>query len=74
MREIRIQEIEGTLIGQTENKEAGTGCTVLISKEEMAAEVVSEAIIQAVVSAESAYGYPSAVSMQAIFENDQKSV
>ena len=74
MRKIRIQEIEGRLIGQAENKEAGTGCTVLISKEGMAAEVVSEAIIQAVVSAESAYGYPSAVSMQAIFENDQKSV
>lgn len=37
MKEIPICEIENILIGQVEDKEAGTGCTVLLSKEGMAA-------------------------------------
>ena len=36
-REIPITEIGPIAIGQTENKEAGTGCTVFISKDGMAA-------------------------------------
>lgn len=35
--EISITDIEGISIGQMENAEAGTGCTVLISKDGMAA-------------------------------------
>ena len=35
--EISITEIEPLLIGQTENREAGTGCTVLICKDGMKA-------------------------------------
>ena len=35
--EIKITEIEPLLIGQTENKEAGTGCTVLACKDGMRA-------------------------------------
>ena len=37
MKEIRITDIENICIGQYENEEAATGCTVLISKEGMAA-------------------------------------
>ncbi len=36
-KEISINEISGIRIGQTENKEAGTGLTVLISEKGMAA-------------------------------------
>lgn len=36
-REISIKDISGLSIGQTENAEAGTGCTVFISKDGMAA-------------------------------------
>lgn len=36
-REISIKEIKGIRIGQTENTEAGTGCTVFLSEEGMAA-------------------------------------
>ena len=39
MAEISINQIEGVRIGQTENKEAGTGCTVLVCKEGMRAGV-----------------------------------
>ena len=37
MKEISINSIQGIEIGQTENKAAGTGCTVFISREGMAA-------------------------------------
>ena len=37
MREIKITEIEGVRIGQTENADAGTGCTVFISENGMRA-------------------------------------
>ncbi len=37
MKEIAISSIEGIKIGQTENKEAATGCTVLISENGMKA-------------------------------------
>ena len=37
MKEIPIQEIRNVKIGQTENKEAGTGCTVFICEEGMRA-------------------------------------
>ena len=37
MKEISINEIKGIQIGQTENPEAGTGCTVFIAPEGMAA-------------------------------------
>ena len=37
MEEIRITDIENIRIGQTENAEAGTGCTVLICKKGMRA-------------------------------------
>lgn len=71
MDEIRIQEVSDIRIGQVEDKAAGTGCTVyavsagdLIADQEvvgsLAAEVISEAIINAVISAESAYGFPAA--------------
>lgn len=36
-REISVTEIEGIRIGQTENAEAGTGCTVLLSENGMRA-------------------------------------
>ena len=36
-REISIQEIAGIRIGQTENRQAGTGCTVFLAEKEMAA-------------------------------------
>ena len=36
-QEIQITEIGGIRIGQAENTEAGTGCTVLISEKGMAA-------------------------------------
>ena len=36
-QEISIKEIKGIRIGQTENTEAGTGCTVFLSEEGMAA-------------------------------------
>lgn len=36
-REISIKEIKGIRIGQAENTEAGTGCTVFLSEEGMAA-------------------------------------
>lgn len=39
MKEISIKDIEGFRIGQTENKEAGTGCTVIISEDGAAAGV-----------------------------------
>lgn len=39
MKEISINEIERLKIGQTENREAGTGCTVFICEEGMAAGV-----------------------------------
>ena len=31
-KEITITDIKGIRIGQTENKEAGTGCTVILSE------------------------------------------
>lgn len=37
MKEISITDIDGIVIGQTENVEAGTGCTVFICKDGMAA-------------------------------------
>ena len=37
MKEIPITEIQGIKIGQTENADAGTGCTVLISEDGMRA-------------------------------------
>lgn len=37
IEEISISDIDGITIGQTENAEAGTGCTVFISKDGMAA-------------------------------------
>ncbi len=37
MREIKITEIENIMIGQYENKEGGTGCTVFISRDGMPA-------------------------------------
>ncbi len=37
MKEISIREIEGISIGQVENREAATGCTVMISEKGMAA-------------------------------------
>lgn len=37
MKEISIRDIKNIHIGQTENKEAGTGCTVLISEKGMPA-------------------------------------
>ena len=37
MKEINITEIEGINIGQTEDREAGTGCTVFISRSGMRA-------------------------------------
>ncbi|MBQ0078314.1 MAG: P1 family peptidase [Eubacterium sp.] len=37
MDEIRITKIENISIGQTENKEGGTGCTVILCKDGMAA-------------------------------------
>ena len=33
MKEIKITDIKGIQIGQAENQEAGTGCTVIICKE-----------------------------------------
>lgn len=39
MKEIKIQDIEGFLLGHSENKEAGTGCTVVICKEGASAGV-----------------------------------
>lgn len=36
-REIGIHEIQGIKIGQAENREAGTGCTVFLAEQEMAA-------------------------------------
>ncbi len=39
MKEISINEFEDFRIGQTENKEAGTGCTIIISESGMAAGV-----------------------------------
>ena len=37
MKEISITDIDGIVIGQVENAEAGTGCTVFISKDGMTA-------------------------------------
>ena len=37
MQEIRIQEIEGVRIGQAENRDAATGCTVVLCPEGAAA-------------------------------------
>lgn len=37
LREISINEVENILIGQTEDTKGGTGCTVFVSKEGMAA-------------------------------------
>ena len=37
MKEIRIQDIEGVRIGQTEDSKGATGCTVIISEKGMAA-------------------------------------
>ncbi len=39
MKEIKITDIEGFRIGQAENNEAGTGCTVIISEKGCAAGV-----------------------------------
>ena len=39
MREIPITDIQGIHIGQTENREAGTGCTVIVSEEGMRAGI-----------------------------------
>ena len=50
MREISILALAPLRIGQTENADAGTGCTVF----------PCEAITRAVKCAESAYGFPSA--------------
>ena len=36
-QEINIKEIKGIRIGQTENEAAGTGCTVILSENGMAA-------------------------------------
>ncbi|MDD6811085.1 MAG: hypothetical protein PUD93_04355 [Lachnospiraceae bacterium] len=92
LKEISIKEIENIKIGNAENKEAGTGCTVIIcekgaptgldvrgggpaSRESellkpvvaaqdmvgtLAAQVMSEAILRAVMSADSAYGFIAA--------------
>lgn len=37
MQEIHIQEIEGVRIGQAENRDAATGCTVVLCPEGAAA-------------------------------------
>ena len=37
MKEIKIQEIENIKIGNAENKEAGTGCTVILCERGMPA-------------------------------------
>ena len=37
MKEIRITDVAPVRVGQTENKEAGTGCTVIISEDGMSA-------------------------------------
>lgn len=37
MKEIAITEIENLSIGQVEDKEAGTGCTVFVSEKGMTA-------------------------------------
>ena len=39
MRDIKVTEIHGVSIGQVENAEAGTGCTVFVSREGMRAGV-----------------------------------
>ena len=39
MTEISITNIENISIGQTENREAGTGCTVFVSKDGMSAGI-----------------------------------
>ena len=36
-KEISVRDLEGFLIGQAENKEAGTGCTVIACKDGMRA-------------------------------------
>ena len=33
MKEIRMSDIKGIEVGQTENKEGGSGCTVILCKE-----------------------------------------
>lgn len=38
-KEIKITDIEGFRIGQTEDKEGGTGCTVIIAENGAAAGV-----------------------------------
>lgn len=37
MKEIGITDIEGFKIGQAENVQAGTGCTVILAEDDMAA-------------------------------------
>ena len=65
MREIKISEVGAFRIGQAENAAAGTGCTVVICENGMAAGLdVSKAILRAVSSAESAYGFPAAKDLQ----------
>lgn len=49
MNIIPITEVAPVYIGQAENREVGT----------IAADVISEAILKAVTSAQSAYGFPS---------------
>lgn len=86
-KEISIKDIENIKIGNAENKEAGTGCTVIICengaptgldvrgggpasresellKPVAAAQMMSEAILRAVMSAESAYGFRAAKELK----------
>ena len=37
MKEIKIQELENIKIGSAENKDAATGCTVILCEQGMAA-------------------------------------
>ena len=43
--EISIKDIGSVVIGQTENAEAGTGCTVFISREGMPAGLAGELVL-----------------------------
>ena len=46
MKEIKITEIENIRIGSAENKEAGTGCTVLICERGAAAGLMSAGAVR----------------------------
>ena len=46
MKEIKIQELENIKIGSAENKDAATGCTVILCEQGMAAGLLPQGLLR----------------------------